>query len=75
MQPLLLVIMIIISALVFNPYVAWKQQWQRTSDAAWRTRERSYGWPFYAKRSPKWRCSTNPQFRQQRLVKNVIYVE
>ena len=81
-KKMLTVVAILISLfLVFNPYMAWI--W-RTDDELWRTREESYGWPFYWKMQPGndpeakrkyYSCLTNPTCKVQRRVKNVIYVE
>ncbi len=82
MLTILLPIIILITVFyIFNPYVAWC--W-RSNEELWRTRERSFGWPFYWRMQPGndpesqkkyFSCLKNPVCKVERLVNNVIYVE
>lgn len=82
MLTLLIPIAIILSLYwIWNPYLGWT--W-RSNEELWRTRERSYGWPFYWKMQPGndpeakrayYSCLTNPVCKTERLVGNVIYIE
>lgn len=71
-----LIVVVVSVYLIFNPYLAWK--W-RTDEELWRTREHSYGWPFYSRIQTdpmlKRKCLSNPVCKAERLVGNTIYIE
>lgn len=73
------ILIILVVVWIFNPYVGWK--W-RTNEELWKTREASFGWPFYWKmqndpeaKRKNYSCLTNSPCKVERVVKNIIYIE
>lgn len=69
-------VVIAITCLVFNPYMAYKP---KTEEELWKTNELSYGHPFYWKmrydKCEKKEDVTNRHSKCRVYTKNIMYIE
>lgn len=73
--PVALIVVIVFTVVwIWNP--GWVWLW-RTNDELWKTREKSFGWPFYNKHDqfPLDFTGTTPVCKTERTIDNIIMIE